>query len=104
MPGEEWKDGERVDRYLDRADEFPHRLEGEGVLLEHVPRNARRILDLGTGDGRLLALLRADRPEMFGVGLDFSEVMLGSARERFAGDQQIELVEHDLAAPLPELG
>ncbi len=95
---------ERVDRYLARADGFPRRLEGESVLLEHVPRHVRRVLDLGTGDGRLLALLQMDRPEMIGVGLDFSTVMLAAARERFAGDERIELVEHDLAESLPDLG
>jgi tRNA (cmo5U34)-methyltransferase len=105
MLGEEWtRDEEKVQRYLDRADEFPHRLEGEGVLLEHVPRDARRVLDLGTGDGRLLALLQVDRPEMTGVGLDFSRLMLVGARERFAGGERVELIEHDLAEPLPALG
>jgi tRNA (cmo5U34)-methyltransferase len=73
------------------------------VLLEHVPRDARRILDLGTGDGRLLALLRIDRPEMHGVGLDLSEPMLQAARKRFDDDDRIELVKHDLAEPLPTL-
>jgi tRNA (cmo5U34)-methyltransferase len=103
--GEEWTDDEgTVRRYLDRADEFPHRLEGEAVLLELVPRDARRILDLGTGDGRLIARLRADRPEMAAVGVDFSVIMLEAARERFAGDALVELVEHDLAEPLPDLG
>ncbi len=95
---------ERADRYLARADEFPHRSEGERVLLEHVPRGVRRVLDLGMGDGRLLALLQVDRPEMTGVGLDFSGVMLEAARERFAGDERIDLVEHDLGEPLPDLG
>jgi len=104
MPAEEWTTAEHVDRYLDRADEFPHRAEGESVLLEQVPDDARRILDLGTGDGRLLALLRVDRPELIGVGLDFSEPMLGAARERFGGDERIELVEHDMSGPLPQLG
>lgn len=104
MPAEEWTTAEHVDRYLTRADEFPHRAEGESVLLEHVPRGARRILDLGTGDGRLLALLQVDRPAILGVGLDFSEVMLAAARERFDGDERIELVEHDLSEPLPALG
>jgi SAM-dependent methyltransferase len=103
--GEEWTADERkVQRYLDRADEFPHRLEGENVLREHVPRGVRRVLDLGTGDGRLLARLLVDRPEMQGVGLDFSELMLGVARERFAGNERVKLVEHDLAEPLPALG
>jgi SAM-dependent methyltransferase len=105
MPGEEWTaDEQKVHRYLGRADEFPHRAEGESVLLEHVPLDARRILDLGTGDGRLLTLLHVDRQEMLGVGVDFSELMLGVARKRFADDQRVELVKHDLAETLPALG
>jgi len=105
MAGSEWTtDERRVREYLDRADEFPHRLEGEGVLLDHVPRNVGRVLDLGTGGGRLLGLLQVDRPQMRAVGLDFSELMLTQARELFAGDERIELVEHDLGEPLPELG
>jgi len=104
MPAEEWTNAEHVDRYLARADEFPRRLEGESVLLEHVPRDVRRVLDLGTGDGRLIALLQADRPEMRSVGVDFSDVMLAGARERFADDGRVELVQHDLDEPLPALG
>jgi tRNA (cmo5U34)-methyltransferase len=104
VPGEEWTSAAHVDRYRERADEYPRRLEGESVLLAHVPRDAGRILDLGTGDGRLLAMLRADRPALRGVGLDFSAPMLTAARERFAGDPRVELVEHDLSRPLPALG
>ena len=104
MASEEWTDAEHVSRYLARADGFPHRLEGERVLLEQIPRDARRILDLGTGDGRLLAMLAVERPALRGVGLDFSAVMLTAARERFAGDERFELVEHDLTRPLPDLG
>jgi SAM-dependent methyltransferase len=104
VSSEEWTVAEHVLRYLERADEFPHRAEGEGVLLEQVPLDARRVLDLGTGDGRLLALLRMDRPGMLGVGLDFSEIMLEAARKRFTGEEHVELVRHDLAEPLPTLG
>jgi SAM-dependent methyltransferase len=104
MASEEWTTAAHVERYLQLADEYPRRAEGESVLLDHVPRGAPRILDLGTGDGRLLARLREDRPRMLGVGLDFSALMLDAARERFAGDERIELVEHDLARPLPDLG
>jgi tRNA (cmo5U34)-methyltransferase len=68
------------------------------------PGDVRRILDLGTGDGRLLTLLQIDRREILGVGLDFSEPMLEAARKRFADDRRVELVEHDLAEPLPTLG
>lgn len=95
---------EHVARYLELADEYPRRAEGESVLLDHVPRDARRILDLGAGDGRLLAMLRIDRPQMHGVALDLSELMLEAARKRFAGDERVELVKHDLAEPLPAIG
>jgi tRNA (cmo5U34)-methyltransferase len=100
----EWTTPEHVAHYLDRADAFPHRAEGESVLFEHVSKDVRRVLDIGTGDGRLLALLGRDRPEMVGVGLDFSEAMLEAARKRFAGEGSVELVQHDLSEPLPALG
>ena len=104
MPPEEWTTAEHALRYLARADAYPRRAEGEGAMLEHVPGDARRILDLGTGDGRLLGLLSRGRPGIVGVGLDFSEPMLQAARERFAEDRRITLIKHDLAEPLPALG
>jgi tRNA (cmo5U34)-methyltransferase len=100
----EWTQAAHVERYLERADAFPRRIEGESVLLDHVPRGVRRVLDLGTGDGRLLAMLARDRPAMTGVGLDVSEVMLEAADRRFAGQEGVRLVRHDLAEPLPALG
>jgi len=104
VASEEWTTADHACRYLALADSVPHRAEGEGALSEQVPRDARRILDLGTGDGRLLALLQAERPAMRGVGLDLSELMLEAAGRRFDGDARIELVQHDLAEPLPALG
>ena len=104
VPAEEWAAAEHVRRYLDRADEFPRRREGEEVLLDHVPRDVGRVLDLGTGDGRLLALLQRDRPHLVGVGLDSSEPMLAAARDRFSSDGHIGLVEHDMVHQLPRLG
>jgi SAM-dependent methyltransferase len=99
MASEEWTTAEHAMRYLARADAYPRRSEGEAAMLEQIPVDVRRVLDLGTGDGRLLALLKIERSEMFGVGLDFSAPMLEAARERFAGDGHdghIEIVEHDL--------
>lgn len=104
VPGAEWLNPDRVDAYRARAEEFPHRLEGEGVLLDHVPEGVEHVLDLGCGDGRLLSLVLAARPGASGVGVDFSQAMLAAARERFAGDERVELVEHDLNRSLPELG
>lgn len=100
----EWVTAEHTLQYLTRADGIPHRTEGEAVLLELVPVDARRILDLGTGDGRLLALLRIDRPSAEGVALDVSETMLRVARERFHDDGKVQVVRHDLEEPLPNLG
>jgi len=100
----EWITSEHALTYLARADRLPHRTEGEAVLLAHVPENAHRILDLGTGDGRLLALLLIDRPHASGVALDFSPTMLQKVRERLAANPQIAVVAHNLNEPLPELG
>jgi tRNA (cmo5U34)-methyltransferase len=104
VAGAEWSTAEHALGYLSRADTLPHRTEGEGVLLEQIPKGARRVLDLGTGDGRLLALVGVDRPELAGVGLDVSKPMLARAHERFADGDRVELVEHDLADSLPALG
>jgi SAM-dependent methyltransferase len=101
MHSEEWTDPEHVAHYLGRADTFPRRDEGESAFRELMPPDLRRVLDLGTGDGRLLAMLGAEHPGMRGVGVDFSDVMLAAARERFDGDARIELVEHNLSEPLP---
>lgn len=90
--------------YLARADTIPHRTEGEAVLLEWVPTTARRILDLGTGNGRLLGLLKIDRPEAEYLALDFSPTMLAALGDRFSDDPQVTIVSHDLSQPLPDLG
>jgi tRNA (cmo5U34)-methyltransferase len=100
----EYNSAEHALAYLARADRIAHRTAGEAVVLELVPRDVRRILDLGAGDGRLLALLRIDRPAARGVATDLSPTMLDAARARFAGDALIEVVEHDLDSPLGVLG
>jgi tRNA (cmo5U34)-methyltransferase len=99
----EYNSAEHALQYLARADRIAHRTAGEAVVLELVPRSARRILDLGAGDGRLLALLKIDRPDARGVATDLSPTMLDAARARFAGDPGVEVVEHDLEAPLAPL-
>ena len=92
----EWAQTQHALEYLARADQIPHRTEGEAVVLEFVPREVERILDLGTGDGRLLALLRIDRRDAEGVALDFSPAMLAAARERFSGEGKVQVIEHNL--------
>jgi tRNA (cmo5U34)-methyltransferase len=100
----EYATAEHALKYLALADRIPHRTEGEAVVLEFIPKQVSRILDLGTGDGRLLALLRIDRRDTEGVALDFSPTMLAAARERFCGDHKVQVIEHNLDQPLPDLG
>ena len=99
-----WSESAWAQRYLRERDDLPHRMEGFAVFMEVLPASPRRVLDLGTGDGYTLGLVRSVHPEADGVGVDFSAEMLGLARERFAGDAGVEIVEHDLDAPLPALG
>ena len=77
----EWSDAQNALAYLNVADNLPHRTEGEAVLFDHIPKEANRILDLGTGDGRLIKLIKTNRPDIEAVALDISPTMLkGSKR------------------------
>jgi len=99
-----WSSAEHARDYLERADLIAHRGEGEAALLEFIPRGTRRILDLGTGDGRLLALVRKVHPDTEAVAIDFSPAMLEAARKRFDGDARVQVLEHNMDQPLPDLG
>lgn len=98
----EWGDPERVVEYLSR--EIPHRHLAEEMLLEALPPRVERFLDLGTGDGRLLALIRRSNPKAIAVGIDTSEPMLARAAERFDADPLVELRVHNLELPLADSG
>ena len=100
----EWMQHDHAVSYLSAADKLPHRIEGEHTLLEILPQEVGRVLDLGCGDGRLLALVLEAHPEAAGIGIDFSPTMLQGARERFAGTANVTIIEHDLDRPLPEIG
>lgn len=99
-----WSSPQHALDYLGRADSIPHRTEGEAVLLECLPANISRVLDLGSGDGRLLGLVKLARPDVSAIALDFSAAMLERLRSRFADDKNVEVVEHDLQNPLPGMG
>lgn len=95
----EWSDPERVAEFLSR--EIPNRRLAESMLLAALPETVDRLLDLGTGDGRLIALVRTAHPEAEAVGLDSSQAMLDHAGRRFPPDPATELRLHDLSQPLP---
>jgi tRNA (cmo5U34)-methyltransferase len=99
-----WSSPEHSKSYLERADSIPHRREGEATLLEFLPEHVGRFLDLGSGGGRLLGLVKAARPNADSVAVDFSAAMLDVWRDEYRGDAKTSVVEHDLSSPLPELG
>jgi|SRR5450631_4064611 tRNA (cmo5U34)-methyltransferase len=99
-----WTSAEHALDYLGRADSIPHRDEGESTLLEFIPATVKSILDIGTGDGRLLALVKLEHPKATAAAVDFSPAMLDAARLRFASDPSVIVVAHNLEDPLPELG
>jgi tRNA (cmo5U34)-methyltransferase len=100
----EWRTADHALAYLERADRVPHRRAGEAALLDELPQAVQRVLDLGSGDGRLLDLLLRARPAARGVALDFSPPMLERLRHRFDSNERVEVVAHDLDDPLPSLG
>ncbi len=57
----EWSNAQNALAYLNVSDSLSHRSEGEAVLFEHIPKDTNRILDLGTGDGRLIRLIKKNR-------------------------------------------
>ncbi len=100
-----WSDADKALDYLARADTLPHRSEGEGVLVRDIGAALPgRVLDLGCGDGRLAALVLAASPDSTVTCIDLSPPMLDAAAARFAGDERVEIVRHDLGQPLPVVG
>jgi len=101
-----WTSAGHAGDYLGRADSIPNRGEGESTLLEFIPAKTQRVLDLGTGDGRLLALVKAaSTAKLEAVAVDFSpRDAIGSGRalcRRFVDhDRETIISTH----PLPILG
>ena len=99
-----WTSPEHALDYLRRADSIPHRVEGEATLLECLPEGLQRVLDLGSGAGRLLSLLKAARPGASFVAVDFSPTMLSELKSQFASDPRVTVVAHDLNETMLDLG
>jgi trans-aconitate methyltransferase len=97
-----WRESPKVRYYLDSlrgallfaAEQF-------AVMLRFIAAGGRpveRVLDLGSGDGILSAVLLERYPDATAVLVDFSEPMLAAARARLPV-ASAQLVPADLAAP-----
>jgi tRNA (cmo5U34)-methyltransferase len=96
-----WSQADHARDYLQRSARKPWRETAYEHLMEIIPPTPRRVLDLGCGDGEVMSRIVAVRPVAEGIACDFSEEMLGRARERFAKGTNVTVVEHDLDASLP---
>jgi tRNA (cmo5U34)-methyltransferase len=100
-----WSDTRQVDWYLDRIGQLPPRLAGEEVLRSVLPPELRSLLDLGCGDGRLIAHAVDTRPQLTHVvGVDLSAPMLSRAKERFKSDRRVTVQQWDLGDSLETFG
>ena len=100
-----WSHQDQVDWYLERIGKLEARRAGEQMLAEVLPPTPTRLLDLGCGDARLVALVLACRPTVErALAVDVSDPMMARARERFADDPRVTVSRSDLADPITELG
>jgi SAM-dependent methyltransferase len=101
--GKEWSAEGTGARWLGTRPRIPRWEETEAVVLDDVigRRRVDRVLDLGTGNGHMLAALREAYPGAEGVGIDISSSLLAAARQRFDGDRGVRLIKRDLARSLP---
>lgn len=86
--GEAWRDAEIAARFAaQRTHLIPHAHTQLDVILQILrrrPQPIERILDLGCGDGILVAALLDAFPSAFGIAVDYSIEMLARATERLA--------------------
>ncbi len=65
----EWSSIQQVSFYLSKAANLPQRTEGEAILFDLIPKDVKRVIDLGTGDGHLLKLLKRQIPHIKAIAL-----------------------------------
>lgn len=102
MSGAEWKALQRAADWPSFREGLPHAADAERMLVEHlIHGEVGRILDLGCGDGHMIAVLHARWPDAAAVGLDLSPALVDEARQRFGNAAEVRVEEHDLMQPLP---
>jgi tRNA (cmo5U34)-methyltransferase len=104
---QEWSDPSKSSYYLNKVDTYSNRPSGEKVLLDCIPDTAKKILDVGSGDGRIIKLIKEnfqDRSDIEFTALDVSTTMLEALKNNFKNDSSVKIIKHDLDNPLSELG
>jgi tRNA (cmo5U34)-methyltransferase len=103
MHGEEWKAPEYATRWLARDGPMYFEPVVAPLLAKRLATSGcpERVLDLGTGSGRVLRHLRAALPSAELTGLDISPILLAEAARSFSDDPHLTLIEADMGAPLP---
>jgi SAM-dependent methyltransferase len=96
-----WTVPEHAQEYLEKRRDIPYRQQAYAALIEFLPASPKRALDLGTGDGYVIGLLRTVVPDVECTGIDFSPEMLRRAHEQYDEVEGVEILEHDLDQPLP---
>lgn len=99
-----WKDREVAKAFLNERSllipDRPRQLEVLLRVLRLFCPHAHRILDVGSGDGILLATVLEAFPESSGVAVDFSPLMLEQAKQRLAKfGSRATIGEADLQTP-----
>jgi SAM-dependent methyltransferase len=93
-----WQDPKVANGFADRRASVPGtqiQLDVLRRLIERVPTRNLHVLDIGCGDGFLLAKVMEFAKVDNAVALDGSAAMLERARKRFAGHPGVTLVEAD---------
>lgn len=62
------------------------------LIVSELPPNPLSVLDLGTGTGALLQMIRCRLPDCELTGLDPAEAMLQEVRKKLGGDPRIRLL------------
>jgi tRNA (cmo5U34)-methyltransferase len=102
MSGAEWKTVQRAEDWSSFREGLPHAVDAERMLVEHlIQGEVGRVLDLGTGDGHMISLLRERWPDAAAIGLDLSPALVDAAQQRFGGAEEVRVEAHDLMQPLP---
>lgn len=104
---QEWSDPNKSSYYLNKVNTYSNRIPGENTLVENIPETAKRILDVGSGDGRMIKLIKEnfqDKSDIEFTAMDISPTMLEALANNFRNDSSVKIVKHDLDKPLPDLG